>query len=354
MSELRVGIIGLAHLHPMSYVPHIQACDKTVLAAVSEPDEQLLKQRMQRLPRGIKSYLSYQELINYGDVDLVIIFAPHILCPEIAEFAASHGKHFIVEKPMAATLAGGEQIRRTSERYDVVASTPYIWRYHAAATEIKRIIKQGYLGEIQALEGRCIAGRVQRYIDAGASWMLSRKDAGGGAMWNLGIHWIDLFRWFMDGAEVEWAFGEFSSFTPNIEIEENSAAIIHYDNGVTVTLNVGYSSPPSFPYGRDLHINIRGTVGSVTWNPAFEGAEDEIFICSDHPGLSDAPNRTIRFAQRKVEGYAGVLGLDYISDIADCIIAKNEPPIAVEDGVEALKVADAISRSVEERKVIFI
>jgi len=353
MNRLRAGIIGLAHLHPMSYLPHLQSSEKIVLSAVCEPDAKLLKERMQLLPEGIKTYTSYQELIADGEVDFVIVFAPHILCPEIAEFAAAHGKHFIIEKPMAASLAGGERILKACQRYGVLGSTPYIWRYHAAAKEIKRIISEGYIGEIQALEGRCIAGRIQRYADAGASWMLSRKDAGGGAMWNLGVHWIDLFRWLMNGAEAERVYGEYSSFTPNIDIEENSFALIYYRNGAVATLNIGYSSPPSFPYGRDLHINIRGTLGSITWNPAFEGVEDEVFLCSDHPDLCNAPNRTIRFVQRRVEGYAGVLGLDYINDIADCIIAGNEPPITVQDGVEALKVADAINRSVEERKVIF-
>jgi predicted dehydrogenase len=309
---------------------------------------------MRHIPLGTEAYTNHQEMIDKGNVDLVIVFAPHHLCPEIAEYAASHGKHLIIEKPMANTLAGGQRIAKACEKYGVLGSTPYIWRYHAAAKQIKGIVSQGYIGEIQALEGRCIAGRIQRYIDAGASWMLKKSESGGGVMWNLGVHWIDLFRWFMEGAEVERVYAEYSASTPNVNVEENAFALVRYHNGAVATLNIGYSSPPSFPYGRDLHINVRGTLGSITWNPAFEGSEDEIFICSDHPDMCDAPNRTMKFVQKRSEGYSGVLGLNYINDIAECIVSKREPPISVLDGVEALKVANAINHSAEERKVVFV
>jgi predicted dehydrogenase len=46
-------------------------------------------------------------------------------------------------------------------------------------------------------EGRCAAGRLSPYIEGNAAWMLEKARSGGGAMLNLGVHWIDLYRWLL-------------------------------------------------------------------------------------------------------------------------------------------------------------
>ena len=258
----------------------------------------------------------------------------------------------LVEKPMAASVEGGERMLKAVNESKIIASTPYVWRYHQGAVEIKRILDAGYLGQVQAMEGRCIAGRIQRYIDGHSGWILKKSEGGGGPMWNLGVHWIDLFSWFMNGLTPASASCVMSSFTPGCEIEENAHGMVTYTNGVTATYNIGYSSPPSYPHGRDLHINIRGTLGSITWNPAFEGHEDELFVCSDHPDLTDAPNRTIRLLQKSAAGYSGMMGLRYICDFAEWILNKKAPSITIEQGVQAIKVADMLYRSAESGQVV--
>ena len=46
------------------------------------------------------------------------------------------------------------------------------------------------------------AGRLGRYIDGNAAWMLQKARSGGGPIFNLGVHWIDLFRWLLDDEVV--------------------------------------------------------------------------------------------------------------------------------------------------------
>ena len=354
MKKIRAGIIGLAHLHPLTYVPLFEKSDEIQLTAISEPDPTILQSSLSKLKLSVplQSFADYRQLIDEAGVEMVAIFSPHHQCPEVVEYAASRGKHLLIEKPMAASVEAGERILKAVEKAGIIASTPYLWRYHQASIEIKRFIKAGYLGQLFALEGRCIAGRIERYIDGHSAWILKKQQGGGGAMWNLGVHWIDLFNWFLDGLKPNRAYCEMSSFTPGCEVEDNAHGIVHYGNDVTAIYNIGYSSPPSYPYGRDLHINIRGSSGSITWNPAFEGQEDEIFLCSDHPDLSDAPNRRIRLTQKVVPGYCGIMGLHYINDFATSILKGQPPSITVADGVEALKVADLLYRAAEARQVI--
>jgi hypothetical protein len=103
-----------------------------------------------------------------------------------------------------------------------------------------------------------------------------------------------------------------------------------------------------------LHINVRGTLGSIVWSPAFEGAEDEIFVCSDHPDFVSSPNRFIRLKQKSTNGYAGIMGSEYLMNITDCIENNKKPFITLEDAVEVLRITDALNRSVESGKVIYL
>ncbi|MBN1349696.1 Gfo/Idh/MocA family oxidoreductase [candidate division KSB1 bacterium] len=354
MKHIKVGIIGFAHLHPLTYIPHFEACEGMEFIAASDPDCDLLARGLSQLalPRDIECYGDYHQMIDGSGADLVAIFSPHYQCPEVVEYAAAKGKHILVEKPMAASVEGGERILKATQNAQIVSSTPYVWRYHQAAIEIKRLLENGFLGDIFALEGRCIAGRIQRYIDGNSGWILDKRKGGGGPMWNLGVHWIDLFNWFLGGLKPLRAYCEMNSITPGCGVEENAHGIVFYENGITANYNIGYSSPPSYPYGRDLHINIRGTLGSITWNPAFEGEEDEIFLCSDHPDLADAPNRTIRLLQKAAPGYAGIMGLRYIKDFAFWISKAQKPSITIAEGVEAIKVAELLYRAAETKQVV--
>lgn len=347
MEKLKVAIIGLQHLHPVSYLPHI-INNNLELTSISDDDESLFKKLCNEFHSNVKFYTDYKKLIDNEKLDIVFIFSPHYLCPDVVEYAASKKINIVVEKPIAASYEGALRILKACESNDIIASVPYAWRFHAAAKNIKKIIDFGYLGEIKALEGRCIAGRISRYIEGNSSWMLEKSKSGGGPMWNLGVHWIDLFRYFMNFPKVKRVYAEYSNITENIDIEENSFGIIRFDNDAVATLNVGYSSPPSFPYGRDLHINIRGTLGSITWNPAFEGTEDEIFLCSDHPEISAAPNRTIKMIQKVAKGYVGMMGFEFVKHFVECVKSNKQPLISIKEAVEVIEIAEALNKSAEK------
>jgi predicted dehydrogenase len=353
LEKLKAGIIGLQHLHPISYIPHILN-NNMDLVGVAEENADLIENKKPNFPPNVRYYTNYRSLLNNEKLNIVFIFSQLNLVPEIVEVAAKNKVNVIIEKPMASSIVGAEKIIESCKQNNILASVPYVWRYHSVAKEIKKILDKGVLGEVQAVEGRCIAGKIERYISANSAWIIESEKSGGGAMWNLGVHWIDLFRWFLNFPEAERVYAEYTKFTKNIDIEENSHGIIKFFNGVVCTLNIGYSSPPSFPHGRDLHINIRGTLGSLTWNPAYEGEEDEVFICSDHPEFSGAPNQTIKMKQKSIDGYSGMMGYEYIKDIVNCIENRSTPPISLEDSIEVLRITDAFNRSAKNHEVVYL
>jgi predicted dehydrogenase len=219
---------------------------------------------------------------------------------------------------------------------------------HPAAREFKRLVQSGVVGRVIGAEGRCAAGRLQRYIDGKASWMLQRKRSGGGPMYNLGVHWIDLFRWMFQQEVVE-VSGENVKVNTQYDIEDNSLAMLRFSGGAIAALNISYTMPDAFPHGRDLYISVRGTQGVISWAPAYEGEKDILFVCSDHPDFKGSPKH-LSFELPPVKGYSGVMGLEYVKDFADAVLTGRPPAVSGEDGVAALKVVEAVYRSAQEKR----
>lgn len=346
---LKVGIVGLGHLHPRLYMPIFGAVPSIKVIAVSEADKALRDAFCADF--GVKAFDSVAGMLSAEKLDIAAVFLPHADCPAAAEACARAGVHLMVEKPMAASAQGAARIVKAAVEHGVKLTTGYCWRMHPAARELKRLVRSGVVGRVIGAEGRCAAGRLQRYIDGKASWMLQRARSGGGPMYNLGVHWIDLFRWMFQEDVVE-ASGENVKVNTQYDIEDNSFALLRFAGGAIAALNISYTVPDAFPHGRDLYISVRGTQGVISWAPAYEGEKDILFVCSDHPDFKKSPKQYLSFELPPVKGYSGVMGLEYVKDFADAVLSNRAPAISGEDGVAALKVVEAVYRSAQEKRWI--
>jgi predicted dehydrogenase len=181
--------------------------------------------------------------------------------------------------------------------------------------------------------------------------MLQKAMSGGGPMFNLGVHWIDLYRWLLDDEVVE-ALGKNVKVNREYDIEDNSFALLTFSRGTVLALDISYTVPDSYPNGRDLHLSMRGTQGVLSWSPAYEGVAEKLFICSDAPEFAAAPRRHMDFELDSKPGYSGVLGFDYLQDLARSIRAKVPPPITGEDGLRALEAVEAVYQSAETGRAV--
>jgi predicted dehydrogenase len=233
----------------------------------------------------------------------------------------------------------------------VVLSSPYVTRYHPVARAMKSYIDDGVLGRIVGGEGRCAAGRLHRYIEGNASWMLSRSKSGGGPMYNLGVHWIDLYRWLLNDEVVE-VVGKNVKINEEYDIEDNSFALLTFSRGTVLALDISYTVPDSFPHGRDLYLSLRGTAGVLSWSPSFEGIKENLFVCSDSEKFQPATRRNVSFELEPQPGYAGPSTLPFLRDLAAAIRAGTRPSITGEDGLRALEVVEAIYQSAETGRAV--
>ena len=347
---LNVGIIGLRHLHPRSYMPLFEAVDTTGVVAVSEQDQEMLKSFAADF--SLNGYSDYREMLDKEKLDFVAIFLPHAECSEAVVECADRKVHVLVEKPMAAKTEGVRKMIEAVNSSGIKLTTAYLWRYHPVSRAIKKQIDAGVLGNIVGCEGRCAAGGLHRYIEGKAEWMLKREISGGGPMYNLGVHWIDLYRWFLDD-EVAEVTGKNVHVNKAYDIEDNSFAILTFSKGTVVALDISYMVPDTYPHGRDLYLSLKGTKGAIEWSPGFESTDEKYYICSDSSGFGPGLNQ-MDVQLTKAAGYGGSLGVEFVSDFARNIIDDTDVLITADDGLQALRVVEAIYDSAQTGRHIMV
>ena len=133
----------------------------------------------------------YRDLLSGADIDAVDICTPNNSHCDIALAAAKAGKHIYCEKPLAMNPAEAAAMTDAVADAGVKAQMTFNFRFFPAIARAKQLIESGFLGEIFSYRGRY---HRSSYIsrDKPMSWRLQREITGGGALFDLGSHILDL------------------------------------------------------------------------------------------------------------------------------------------------------------------
>ncbi len=129
MTTLRVGVIGLSHDHVWGNLAALAAGDVGRLVAASEPDPEL-RARLARTHSGIDCLSSHEALLERRDLDAVLVFADNRASADLGRRAVERGLPAMIEKPMAADLAGADALLAAARARAVplMVNWPTVWR----------------------------------------------------------------------------------------------------------------------------------------------------------------------------------------------------------------------------------
>jgi predicted dehydrogenase len=223
MSLVKLGIIGCGkvvtcvHLDALRHVRHAR------VSAVADPVEEKRSQAARRC-HGAASFAGWQELLEHGDVEAVLICTPSADHAECAIRAFAQGKHVYLEKPMAATLAQAEEVRQAWKKTDLVGMMGFNYRHHPFFMQAREVVQSGRLGTILGVQSS--------FTSSGAwvhDWKRKRVSAGG-VLFDLATHHIDLTH-FVFGHSV----AEVSAHVASNHSEQDTAWLrMTLQNGVMV------------------------------------------------------------------------------------------------------------------------
>ena len=333
VGDLRFGIIGCGEIAVRNAAAVAGAPNARPLAFYDP--EPRLAQELASVHDG-DAMPSLEALLGRADVDAVFISVPHHLHAPLAVQAARAGKHVLVEKPPANSLAAAAEMVRVAGEAGVTLSVCFPHRYSAAARAARRAIDGGALGEFDGVRLTWLDDKPTAYLYGGhtgrtaSTWRASREQAGGGVMIMNLSHYVDLAR-HLSGVEIEEVYAVASSTAPPAEIEDTIAVTVRYEGGAPGSFLAG-----SRARGRsESEVRLWGVDGHVEIEP-----EPKLFTLHALAGV-----RTGRW--HELTAPAAPQRALLVSRFASAVTEGREPEITAQDALAVQAVMEAIYRSAD-------
>lgn len=181
---MRVGIIGAGHFGA-AHALALRSVAGAKLVAACRNDAEGLKQFTDEF--GGKGYLDYRDLLADPEVDTVVVALPHHMHTDVAIACAEAGKHIMMEKPLAPTVAECRRILAAAHKAGVTLMPSHTMRFSLPFLAAKRVIDEGELGAMRYGSSRMI----KLWMEGNRrDWHLDPA-TGGGMLFTAGIHALD-------------------------------------------------------------------------------------------------------------------------------------------------------------------
>ena len=139
---------------------------------------------------------SYEALLADPDVDAVYIPLPNHLHAEWTIAAARAGKHVLCEKPLALTAADAERMVEACAAEGVQLMEAFMYRLHPSWVAVRELVASGRIGRLVAVDSWF------SYFNDDPANIRNQRDAGGGALFDIGCYCVNLSRMLFGGEPV--------------------------------------------------------------------------------------------------------------------------------------------------------
>lgn len=201
MAMLRLGIVGAGNRGVMSFgkIFTENHADTVHIVALAEPNPTRAEAAQGLLGLKTTVYGSAHEMFARADIDTVVIASPDYLHEEQCLDAFEHGKHVLVDKPMAISAAGCLRVIEASKRADRVLYMGFNLRHNTVLLRLKQLVDEKQLGDIFSIQA------IEHY-DGGRSYLARwnrLKKYSGGLFIHKGSHDFDIINWLMGSARPQ-------------------------------------------------------------------------------------------------------------------------------------------------------
>ncbi len=292
-----LGFIGPAHIEALRRIPGIE------VAAISETSEELAKSKAEQL--GIPKYFANFNDLLKENIDCVHICTPNFLHFEMVKETLGAGKHVVCEKPLATTIAEGEELLKLANESRLVHAVHFNIRYYPLVRQMKVMREKGELGEVYSVIGSYLQDWLFYVTDY--NWRLEPELSGKSkAIADIGSHLMDLLE-YISGLKITEVMADFKTIHPKrkkplkpvetftgkmlqpedyaevpINTEDYATVMLRLDNG-----NKGVITVSQVSAGRKnrLSLEIAGSKQTFAWNSE---SPNELWI-----GRRDAANQVL-------------------------------------------------------------
>jgi UDP-N-acetylglucosamine 3-dehydrogenase len=336
MAKLAAAVIGAGAIAHHCHLPGYQRHPDCELVALADIDAQRAAQAAQKFAVQ-RCYSDYRRMLDKEKLDMVSVCTPNYLHREMAEQVARRGINLLLEKPAALSVADALAIQNAVHAGGAQGMMAFTHRFFAGNVRAKQLLQEAAIGEPFMLRVR-FAHRGPQPGWAMSDWFYRRAKSGGGALLDMGIHAMDLCRYFIGPVGSVWAM--VGTLRKPIEVDDNAVLGLQFASGRAFGyVEVGWTSCPGF-----TGLEIYGDKGTILVNYS-EGLE--LILGSVAPDGRDNSTRQKLDVKPTEGGWARQM-----ETFINCIRDGQKVPVSIQDGIAATAIAEAAARSAECGQIV--
>ncbi|PKW18833.1 Gfo/Idh/MocA family protein [Saccharopolyspora spinosa] len=316
---------------------------------------------------GVAAYQDLAEVLADERVDVVHVCTPNATHAPFAEAALRAGKHVICEKPLGISLAEAERMSAAAAESGLMATVPFVYRYHPVVREIRARRQAGEFGTWNLLHGTYLQDWMLS-PDA-SSWRVDPELGGPSrAFADIGSHWCDLVQW-VSGETFTDVLAELSIVVPTrpaaagptfagptevagdrveVRTEDSAALLLRTAAGV-----LGSATISQVAAGRKnrLWFELDGALGSAVFDQEdperiwLGGSDGNRILVRDPEHGSPEQRRLSKLPAGHAQGYAQCFEA-FVADTYAAIDGGSPEGLPTfEDGLRSARLVDAVLRS---------
>jgi len=328
--RIRYAVVGLGHIAQVAVLPAFaQATRNAELVTVVSSDRAKRREMAKRYKlQQTFSYDQFDECLR--TVDAVYIALPNSMHAEYTIRAAKAGVHVLCEKPMAVTVDECRRMIAACRKGNVKLMIAYRLHFETLNLAAMEIARRGDLGDL-------------KYFNSSFSMTVRRGDirtkraSGGGTLYDIGVYCINAARTLFRAEPTQVSAVSINSGLASLaEIDETTAATLRFGNDRIATFVTSFHAADVAAY------RIVGTRGDLHADPAYEYAEGLEYTLT-------RGGRTTRKSASKRDQFAPELL--YFSD---CILKDRQPEPSGEEGMQDVRIVQALYKSAKSARPVSI
>jgi predicted dehydrogenase len=262
---VRVALVGsgwIQDFHARAVLAYPGA-DLVVVANHREPSARALADR-----HGIPEVTTdWRSVVRRDDVDAAVVATPNALHAEQSIAFLGAGKHVLVEKPMAVSVAECDAMIEAAATVGISLMVAHNWRFRDEVIAMRDRVAAGELGTVVKTRGYGVhAG------DGPDGWFLDPALSGGGALVDMGVHAIDTARFVLGDPLPQRVCAAISTRYGSYEVDDDGILLVGWSNGTNSLIESGWWHPHK--EGMEADTEVYGTGGYARIFPRQEPSED--------------------------------------------------------------------------------
>ena len=349
--RLKYGIVGLGTIGTV----HAEAIRKSVpeaeIAAMCDVLPDRLEQKAAAF--GVRGrYADYREMVKKEELDTVYVCVPNHLHHPVTMAAFAAGKNVFCEKPMAMSAAQAREMAKAAKDAGKAFLLGMVTRLRANPRTVKSYVERGFLGRIYHAH---VVLRRHRGIPGMGGWFTTKAKSGGGALIDVGVHYLDQSLWLSNRWNPEKVSAStYAMFGPRMrdyryvsmwagppdysgvfDVDDYATAFVRFGDHTTMSVEISWAA------------NVR--------------PENHIELLGDKAGGRVSDSGAVTFIT-EVEGNLADVTPQYDTEVdvfgeqarifARVVRGEVKPPATAEQGIAVMSLIDAVYRSSESGKEV--